>query len=77
MMKVDTSAVAPEFKAFVENCYRTPYEDNTARAAEGKWWDMTLRPMTLPELQAALKASKSGAAPGQSQVSVGILKLLY
>ena len=33
-------------------------------------------PQALTELQAALKTSKSGAAPGQSQVSVDMLKLL-
>ena len=76
MMQVDTSEVAPQFKEFVETCYRKPYSDNTARATEEKWWDDTLRPLEMAELKDALKASKSGAAPGQSQVSVDILKLL-
>ena len=60
------------FKDLVEECYVEP--GYAEQAEEEGWWDHMLLKVENEEVATAIKAAVDGTAPGESQVTIGMLK---
>ena len=76
MMNMDTSEMGKEEVELVQRCYLPEYEENKERSEKEGWWEGMREEITLEELKAAIKRSKSDKASGPSQVGINLIKML-
>ena len=60
----------------MEQCYVPVMREKAAKAKAEKWWDECEDEITVSEARAAMARMKSGKAPGESEVTVDLLKLI-
>ena len=76
MLALSTKEVDPAHHRIIQECYQPQYQTNYRRNRDEGWWARVLDPIRLEETTSAIHNINSASAPGKSEVSNRLLKLL-
>ena len=76
MLALSTKEVDPAHHRIIQECYQPQYQTNHRRNRDEGWWARVLDPIRLEETTSAIHNINSASAPGKSEVSNRLLKLL-
>ena len=76
MLALSSVGVDPKYHPILHECYQPRFQDNQHRNRSEGWWVRILDPILPEDTSSAIQNIRADSAPGKSEVSNRLLKLL-